>query len=61
MCLLVIVDPDAHPHMRTPEGTVDLDKLVPPAADVLTVLDNAGVLSRAFQLSPAAAMNDVQE
>ncbi|MFC9280872.1 hypothetical protein [Streptomyces collinus] len=61
MCLLVIVDPDARPHMRTPEGTVDLDKLVPLTADALTVLDSAAVLSRAFQLSPTAAMHDVEE
>ncbi|MGA5127685.1 hypothetical protein ACPCAG_30840 [Streptomyces pseudogriseolus] len=61
MCLLVIVDPDARPHTRTPEGTVDLDKLVPPTADALTVIDGAATLSRAFQLSPAEAMTAVEQ
>ncbi|CAL9326666.1 hypothetical protein [Streptomyces sp. SudanB91_2054] len=61
MCLLVIVDPDARPHTRTATGTVDLDKLVPPDVDALTVLDNAAVLSRAFHLSPAEAMADVEQ
>ncbi|MER6109326.1 hypothetical protein [Streptomyces hirsutus] len=61
MCLLVIVDPDARPHTRTPAGVVDLDKLVPPTADALTVLDTAAALSRAFQLSPTEAMADVEQ
>jgi hypothetical protein len=61
MCLLVIVAADAAPHTRTALGTVDLDRLVPPAVDALTVLDNAAVLSRSFQLSPTAAMADVEE
>ncbi|MEU3282749.1 hypothetical protein [Streptomyces antibioticus] len=52
MCLLVVVDPDARPRTRNMVGNLVLDKLVPPTADALTVLDSAAALSRAFHLSP---------
>lgn len=61
LCLLVVVDHDARPHTRTLMGTVDLNRLVPPTADALTVLDNAAALSRAFALTPGEAMAAVEE
>lgn len=61
MCLRVIVDPDAQPDMRTMMGTVDVNKLVPPIADALTVLDTAASLSRGFNLTPGEAMAAVEE
>ncbi|WP_371605048.1 hypothetical protein OG345_42275 (plasmid) [Streptomyces sp. NBC_01220] len=61
LCLLVVVDHDAQPDTRTVMGTVDVNRLVPPTADALTILDNAAALSRTFAFTPGEAMAAVEE
>ncbi|MFJ7004234.1 hypothetical protein ACIQWY_30015 [Streptomyces albidoflavus] len=61
MCLLAVVAEEAGPDKRNAFGTVDLDQLVPPHAEVLTVLDNASVLSHVFAMSPAEAASSVED
>ncbi|MDX2939529.1 hypothetical protein [Streptomyces ipomoeae] len=46
---------------RTITGTVDLNRLLPDAADALTTLDAASVLTAGLGITPAEAMTDVED
>ncbi|MGW0033004.1 hypothetical protein ACWDXD_24705 [Streptomyces sp. NPDC003314] len=56
LCLLVVVHEDAPAAVRTREGLVDLDRLLPVTSSALTVLDAASSLTRLFPMPPTQAM-----